>query len=74
MIQAELTLFSLRAMYKDGQLAPARPGATTDPKPCAGTRGTTIAVEDLFYNVSTRRKALKSPAEEFTRIADVITK
>ncbi len=61
-------------MYKDGQLAPGRPGATADPKPCAGVRGTVIVVEDLFYNVTTRRKALKSPSEEFARIGDVITK
>ena len=65
---------SHRAVYKDGKLAPPRPGATSDPKPCAGTVGTTIMAEDLFYNVTTRRKALKSPSEEYGRIADVITK
>jgi hypothetical protein len=33
-----------------------------------------VQVEDLFYNVATRRKALKSPAEEYAKIADVMTK
>ena len=31
-------------------------------------------VEDLFYNVATRRKALRSPAEEYGKIAEVVTK
>ncbi|XP_033607794.1 DNA mismatch repair protein Mlh1, partial [Cryptotermes secundus] len=51
--------------YSDSKLkAPA--------KPCTGNQGTQITVEDLFYNMSTRRKALKSAAEEHNRIADVV--
>jgi len=46
----------------------------TDPKPLAANQGTTITVEDLFYNVPTRRAALRSNAEEHNKIADVITK
>lgn len=63
-----------KACYSDGKLVPPRPGMTADPKPCAGNRGTQIAVEDLFYNVATRRKALKSPGEEFSKIAEVVSK
>ncbi|KAK7462623.1 hypothetical protein BaRGS_00038330 [Batillaria attramentaria] len=52
---------AFRGQYTDGKLK--------EPvKPCAGNVGTQITVEDLFYNVSTRRKALKSPAEEHARI------
>lgn len=64
----------LRASYSDGKLIPLRPGVAAEPKPCAGNQGTQIMVEDLFYNVATRRKALKSPSEEYSKIADVVTK
>lgn len=56
-----------RANYADGKLK-------SPPKPCAGNQGTQITVEDLFYNVSTRRKALKSPSEEHARIVEVISR
>ncbi|XP_076831113.1 DNA mismatch repair protein Mlh1 isoform X2 [Brachyhypopomus gauderio] len=56
-----------RASYCDGKLkAPS--------KPCAGNQGTLILVEDLFYNVPTRRKALKSPSEEYSRIVEVVSR
>ncbi|XP_064193695.1 DNA mismatch repair protein Mlh1 isoform X1 [Anguilla rostrata] len=56
-----------RASYCDGKLK-------APPKPCAGNQGTQITVEDLFYNVSTRRKALKSPSEEYSRIVEVVSR
>ena len=28
------------------------------PKPCASVQGTTLLVEDLFYNVNTRKQVL----------------
>ena len=65
---------SLRACYLDGRLAPPRPGAPAEPRPCAGNPGTQILVEDLFYNMPTRRRALRSASEEFGKIADVIGK
>jgi hypothetical protein len=37
-------------------------------------QGTSITVEDLFYNVPNRLAALRSPADEFNRIADVVTR
>ncbi|KAK8768613.1 hypothetical protein V5799_014920 [Amblyomma americanum] len=44
------------------------------PKPCAGNRGTQIVVEDLFYNVPTRKNAFKSPTEEYKRIVDIVSR
>lgn len=54
--------------YKDG-----KPTATK-PTPSAGRDGTTIKVEDLFYNVPSRRRAFagnRKEAEEYTRILNV---
>ncbi|EJT96510.1 DNA mismatch repair protein MutL [Dacryopinax primogenitus] len=61
-----------RASYSDGLLAPAKAGTSADPKPCAGNDGTTITVEDLFYNTPLRLRALKSPSDEYARILDVV--
>lgn len=44
------------------------------PVPCAGNQGTIITIENLFYNVATRRKALSNPLEEFTKITEVVMK
>ncbi|XP_035172234.1 DNA mismatch repair protein Mlh1 isoform X2 [Oxyura jamaicensis] len=55
----------VRASYSDGKIK-------APPKPCAGNQGTQITVEDLFYNVNTRRKALKNPSEEYAKILEVV--
>ena len=54
-------------MYSDGKPC----GKST---PCAANQGTMITVEDLFFNVPTRKRVLKSPTEEYNRIADVVSK
>ncbi|XP_033203372.1 DNA mismatch repair ATPase Mlh1 isoform X1 [Bombus vancouverensis nearcticus] len=56
-----------KASYVDSKLK-------APPKLCAGNQGTTILIENLFYNVSTRRKAFSNPNEEFNKISDVVTK
>ncbi|KAM3822274.1 DNA mismatch repair protein Mlh1 isoform 2-T2 [Vipera latastei] len=56
-----------RANYSDGKMKSV-------PKPCAGNQGTQITVEDLFYNVATRRKAFKNPSEEYAKILDVVSR
>ena len=63
-----------RAHYAGGKLTPAKPGQSEEPKACAGRQGTQIAVEDLFYNVPTRRRAFRSASEEYAKIADVVGK
>ncbi|XP_051624554.1 DNA mismatch repair protein Mlh1 isoform X2 [Manacus candei] len=58
---------AFRATYSDGKIK-------APPKPCAGNQGTQITVEDLFYNVNTRRKALKNPNEEYAKILEVVSR
>ncbi|KAK9869246.1 hypothetical protein WA026_002996 [Henosepilachna vigintioctopunctata] len=61
----ELCAYS--ANYVDGKLQGT-------PKPVAGNQGTIITVEDLFYNMVVRKKALKSAAEEYQKISEVVSK
>ncbi|ONH65291.1 DNA mismatch repair protein MLH1 [Cyberlindnera fabianii] len=52
-----------RATYSDGELK--------EVKPTAGNRGTQIIVEDLFYNVPSRLRAVKGGSDELSKIVDV---
>ncbi|KAI1002327.1 putative MutL 1 [Podosphaera aphanis] len=61
-----------RAHYDSGKLTPVKPGQSADPKPVAGRQGTQITVEDLFYNVPTRRRAFRSASEEYNKIMNVV--
>eukprot|EP01039_Chlorochromonas_danica_P004303 gene4303-4723_t len=64
-----------RARYRDSQLVPLTASdPRSEPKPCAGVLGTTITVEDLFYNMPTRRQAFRNSSEEYQRILEVATR
>ena len=63
-----------KAKYLDGVLVPFKVGESAEPKMCAGMTGTTISVEDLFYNMQTRKQAFKNVNEQYQRILDVVTK
>ncbi|KAF2201243.1 DNA mismatch repair protein MutL [Delitschia confertaspora ATCC 74209] len=61
-----------KAVYADGKLASPKPGQSAEPKPIAGRQGTQITVEDLFYNIPSRRRAFRSASEEYAKILDLV--
>ncbi|TNY23865.1 hypothetical protein DMC30DRAFT_443994 [Rhodotorula diobovata] len=62
-----------KAAYSDGVMIPVKSGSDDPaPIPCAGNDGTVLAVEDLFYNTPQRLKALRSAADEYARILQVV--
>lgn len=65
-----------KAFYCNGNLATptfkTSGTANISPKPVAGKDGTQILVEDLFYNIPSRLKSLRSKSDEFSKILDVI--
>jgi DNA mismatch repair protein MLH1 len=62
------------AHYADGKLASPKPGQSAEPKPKAGRQGTQITVEDLFYNIPSRRRAFRSASEEYAKILELVGK
>ncbi|KAI9352816.1 DNA mismatch repair protein Mlh1-like protein [Obelidium mucronatum] len=70
---ADLSSF-YRAHYSDGVMVPAKAGGSADAKPVAGNVGTQILIEDLFFNVPIRKKALKNVADEYNRIVDIVSR
>lgn len=63
-----------KAKYCDGKMIAHKIGEKPEAKPCAGVKGTTILVEDLFYNMPTRKTTFKNTNEEYQRIYDVVMK
>ncbi|ODV95094.1 hypothetical protein PACTADRAFT_34831 [Pachysolen tannophilus NRRL Y-2460] len=63
-----------KCFYSDGKLIPMKPKTSSEPKAVAGKNGTQILVEDLFYNVPSRLRALRSASEEFHKILEVVGK
>lgn len=65
---ARLTLTSRHASGDTAWQVSADNGALSEPKPAAHPQGTTIEVQDLFYNTPARRKFLRTERTEFGHI------
>eukprot|EP00727_Mastigamoeba_balamuthi_P012982 m51a1_g8306 putative dna mismatch repair protein mlh1 isoform x1 (883) ;mRNA; r:64520-68326 len=61
-----------KASFEDGAML--KPQGKSAPEPCAGVKGTTMIVEDLFYNVPLRLKALKNVSDEYTKIVELVSR
>jgi DNA mismatch repair protein MutL len=62
---SHLTLTSRQREDKHAWSISVEGGALTQPKPAAHEPGTTIEVQDLYFNTPARRKFLKSEATEY---------
>ena len=56
----------------DGAEMQINNGITSKVEPAAALKGTSITVQNLFYNTPARRKFLKSPRVEFRKIVEMI--
>ncbi|XP_031503809.1 DNA mismatch repair protein MLH1 isoform X2 [Nymphaea colorata] len=60
-------LHGYRVSYRDGVME-------HEPRPCAAVKGTQVMVENLFYNMSARRKTLQSSNDDYSKIVDLISR
>nr|XP_028946194.1 LOW QUALITY PROTEIN: DNA mismatch repair protein MLH1 [Malus domestica] len=60
-------LHGYRVSYKDGVME-------HEPKACAAVKGTQITIENLFYNMTARRKTLQNSADDYSKIVDLLSR
>ncbi|XP_058194714.1 DNA mismatch repair protein MLH1 isoform X2 [Rhododendron vialii] len=60
-------LHGYRVSYRDGVME-------HEPKACAAVKGTQIMIENLFYNMTARRKTLQNSADDYPKIVDLLSR
>lgn len=71
---AAVSRMSLASFHKDNQHAwqvLVTDGRISQPEPTTLTAGTTININDLYYNIPARRKFLKTEATEFSHCEEI---
>lgn len=69
---ASISRFHIETSSADGEgtTLSSSGGTISELEPAARRRGTTVSVEQLFYNVPARKKFLRTPRSEWRAIAD----
>ncbi|KAL8125140.1 DNA mismatch repair protein MLH1 [Apium graveolens] len=60
-------LHGYRASYRDGVME-------HEPKACAAVKGTQIMIENLFYNMTARKKTLQNSGDDYPKIVDLLSR
>ncbi|XP_047323377.1 DNA mismatch repair protein MLH1 [Impatiens glandulifera] len=60
-------LHGYRVSYRDGVME-------HEPKACAAVKGTQIMIENLFYNMSARRKSLQNTVCDYPKVVDLLSR
>ncbi|CAJ1374762.1 unnamed protein product [Effrenium voratum] len=69
---AQITVTTMTESSQVASMAQYSEGHLVGPvRPCAGTKGTTIVVENMFYNNPTRKQALKESLEH-SKVLEVV--
>lgn len=69
---AQVTLRTRREEDEHGTQVRIDGGSLISTEPCAISKGTSVEIRNLFYNVPARRNFLKAPKTEFKHIADSV--
>lgn len=69
---SRLTITSRTADDEDGNRIVYRPDATPSQMPAPHPPGTTVDVQNLFYNVPARRKFMRTPRTEYSRAEAIV--